>query len=515
MGTTRRQRRWAAATATTAVALALTTTGVATAGPPGAGAGPGAPGAGYPGHQPPQLQPAVPAVPASDIDWEVADPAFDHDPATGERGEPFTPLLDEQGAPRTRVLTGVDSGAAYRIEVPLAGWNGEVVFWEHGYRGTGPVLYVSDPAGDLRETYVDAGYAWAASSYSANRYDVPAGAVSTERLARLFDDLVAPASRRYLQGVSMGGHVIGELLERQQVPWSGAAPMCGVMGDVEQFDIRLDYNLVAQALAEVDGFPIPEDYVDAVIPLIKERLGLPDEPVGDNPPLTERGEVLRDVVIDLTGGPRPGDEAAFTYWEGLDFQLARFADDPTGSLSGVTPGWLAENVGTRYPTSYTFPDGTTLNEAVERVAAAPGARRTGPDAYVPDLTAAFEVPVLSVHTLGDLFVPFEHQQVYAAEAADLGTGDLLVQRTVRSAGHCEFTPEEYATTFTDLVRWVESREAGSAELRPAGEDVLSPSAVADPAFGCRFTTPVETVPEEEIGTRRLYDPCPAGTAPPA
>ena len=57
-------------------------------------------------------------------------------------------------------------GAAYRVEVPLD-WNGDVVFWEHGYRGTGTTLHVSDPGYDLRRTYVENGYAWAASSYSA------------------------------------------------------------------------------------------------------------------------------------------------------------------------------------------------------------------------------------------------------------------------------------------------------------------------------------------------------------
>ncbi len=231
-----------------AAALALTAA-PAVAAPPPAVQPPGLAGAATnptdPTWQPVQASPRQPLVPAKSIEWTIADPAF-------------APLTNAAGAPTTRVLFGVDHGAAYRIEVPLQGWNGDVVFWEHGYRGTGTRLTVDNPGYGLREHYIANGYAWAASSYSANRYDIEAGVESTERLAKLFDRLVAPADQRYLQGVSMGGHVIGVLLERRRgVEWDGAAPMCGVMGDRELFDFFLSYNLAAQALAGVDAYPDP------------------------------------------------------------------------------------------------------------------------------------------------------------------------------------------------------------------------------------------------------------------
>ena len=457
-----------------------------------------------PGFQPVQPSPTVPAVSRKDIPWTIADPAFDYSPTTGQ-GAAFTPLVDEAGAPRTRILTGIDAGASYRIEVPLTGWNGDVVFWEHGYRGTGTTLYVDSPAFDLRTTYADAGYAWAASSYTANRYDIQAGMWATERLATVFDKLVAPADDRYLQGVSMGGHIIGGLVQRQAVDWAGAAPMCGVMGDLLQFDYPVDYNLVAQSLAGVDAFPFstPEEY-SAAIPTIKEKLGLPTSPVGPNPALTRRGQVLRDVVIDLTGGPRPGAKNAFTFWEGQTFSLGRFADDPIGSLGGVTAGRVGTNADTLYPTSFAFPDGTTLNSRVERVAAAPGTRAPGGPITLLD-AGRITVPVLSVHTLGDLFVPFQHERLYAAEAQQAGTAGLLVQRAMRAAGHCEFTPEEAAQTFSDLTSWVESVEAGTP-VRPAGDDVLNRTTVARSDFGCRFSAGVTP-------TRALFPACPTPSAP--
>src|SRR5690349_24405887 len=69
----------------------------------------------------------------------VADPDCEPD------GTPFTAL------PGAIVHTGVRAGAAYRIEVPKK-WNGRLVVYAHGYRGTGTTVYVSSP--ELRQHYL-------------------------------------------------------------------------------------------------------------------------------------------------------------------------------------------------------------------------------------------------------------------------------------------------------------------------------------------------------------------------
>jgi hypothetical protein len=111
----------------------------------------------------------------------------------------------------------------------------------------------------------------------------------------------------------------------------------------------------------------------------------------------------------------------------------------------------------------------------------------------PALTAKFQIPVLTLHTLGELFVPFRMEQVYARRALEAGGADLLVQRAIRGRSHCEFTSLELTTAFDDLVNWVENG------VKPEGDDILDPLAVADPAFGCKFT-PV---------THNLVPACPA------
>ncbi|CCG01941.1 lipase/esterase [Blastococcus saxobsidens] len=449
--------------------------------PPGKAAG--HPSAGQKGWQPVQVSPQEPLF---TLEWTIDPSAI-----------PFEPLTAEDGTPITRVLYGTHEGAAYRIEVPLGDkWNGDVVFWEHGYRGTRTALTVDNPGYGLRETYIANGYAWAASSYSANRYDIEAGVRSTEELAKLFDEKVGEADQRYLQGVSMGGHVIGVLLERDSgVEWAGAAPMCGVMGDRELYDFFLDYNLLAQTLADVDAYPIPTDYVTTYVPEIKDELR------NEDGTLNERGQVLENLVTEISGGPRPGAENAFAFWEGRNFVYGVVAAEP-GGLDGVAPGPVWSNVDTDYPDKRIVPggvlvgDGKTLDEAIERVAPAPEARRSGPDAYVPDITGDIDVPVLSIHTLGDYYVPFSMEQYYAADVREQGNKRLLVQRAIRAAGHCEFTNAEAADQFLDLVDWVENG------VKPEGASVLNRNVVADPAYGCEFTS------TGTGGTRGLYAPCP-------
>lgn len=86
-----------------------------------------------------------------------------------------------------------------------------------------------------------------------------------------------------------------------------------------------------------------------------------------------------------------------------------------------------------------------------------------------------------MHTLGDFFVPFVHQQLYRKGAEANGSQDLLVQRAIRAPGHCGFSGSEFSTALVDLVTWV------NFGIRPGGDDVLDPEVVADDQYGCDYT----------------------------
>jgi pimeloyl-ACP methyl ester carboxylesterase len=377
------------------------------------------------------------------------------------------------GTDTTR-LWGVHAGAGYRIEVPSE-WNGVLVLYAHGFRGTGLELTVSNPR--IRQYLVTNGYAWAASSYGKNGYDVRQGVKDTHALGELFNALVGHPRRTYLTGHSMGGHVTGVAIEQYPRAYVGALPMCGVMGDKELFDYFLDYNLVAEALAGIPGtFPFPADYQTAIVPSIRAALG-PAWPVVLNP----QGEKLRGVLQNISGGPRPGFPVSFASWANFLFTVGTTAPD-----QGVAPGNVQDNWATLYQIDSDpalSPDEVALNGSVLRVAEDPqGARRDGL-ANIPAITGRLPIPVLSLHTIGDLFVPFSMEQIYARRAAARGASGLLVTRAIRDHGHCGFALPEEERAFADLVDWVENG------VEPAGDDVLDAGNVASPTFGCQFTVP--------------------------
>ena len=97
------------------------------------------------------------------------------------------------------------------------------------------------------------------------------------------------------------------------------------------------------------------------------------------------------------------------------------------------------------------------------------------------ISGDIQIPVLTLHNLGDLFVPVLNEVEYASRVAANGKSDLLVQRAIRGVLHCDFTPVEFVTAFAELAAWE------SFGVKPAGDDWLDPAAVADPLFGCAFT----------------------------
>jgi pimeloyl-ACP methyl ester carboxylesterase len=383
---------------------------------------------------------------------------------------PFDAL---SGTSTTR-LWGVHGNAGFRIEVP-DNWNGDLVMYAHGFRGTGLELTVSNPR--IRRFLVERGYAWAASSFSKNGYDVKEGVKDTLALAQLFNARVGHPRRTWITGHSMGGHITGVAIEQYPQVFAGALPMCGVMGDNELFDYFLDYHLVAQALAGIPArFPFPADYAATVVPAAKAALwtAFPFVPNANGLPLF-------GVMINQSGGPRPEAATSVALW--ADFLFTLGVGD--GTL-GVAAGNVQDNSATVYQIDVDpalSPAELALNAAVLRVAQDPQGRHPNGLANIPPISGRLPIPVVSIHTIGDLFVPFSMEQIYAWRAAAVGAADLLVTRAIRDHGHCGFAVQEEEAAFAALVDWVVN------DVKPAGDDILNPAAVADPKFGCQFSLP--------------------------
>lgn len=396
---------------------------------------------------------------------------------------PFNAL---SGTTTTR-LFGVHGGAGYRIEVP-ENWNGELVLYAHGFRGSGLLLTVDNPP--IRRYLIEHGFAWAASSYATNGYDVTQGVKDTHDLGTLFNDLVGHPSRVYFTGTSMGGHITGVAIEQYRNAYDGAMPMCGVMGDNKLFDYFVENHLAAHVLAGLDvPFPFPAGYSTTIVPQLRTAFGItpPPIPPAMPPPLTPLGEKFAGVVENLSGGDRPMFEQAFRFsFTGGNFLLAQGVGSAEGTRTNIDtvyqidadPALSAEEI--------------ALNANILRIDLDPQARREQGLAGVPAISGSFSMPVVSLHTLGDLFVPFSMEQIYARRAAANGVSDLLVTRAIRDINHCGFNTTEMERGFADLVNWVANG------VKPAGDDILTPAMVADPNFGCKFT----------VGSHALAPACP-------
>jgi hypothetical protein len=191
---------------------------------------------------------------------------------------------------------------------------------------------------------------------------------------------------------------------------------------------------------------------------------------------TPAGLRFTSLIREITGGERP------FFLEGMQEQyLANFGFlliDP-GRETPLTKAATNEDI------LYEIDDALGLSDAkvdaeIRRIPPVPGFRDAGayPD-RVPT-TGRIQVPLLTLHNTGDLFVPISHEVEYRAKAEAAGTGDLLVQRAIRAGGHCQFSEEERTAAWEDLVAWVRDGE------KPAGDDLSGD--LSD--IGREFTNPI-------------------------
>jgi hypothetical protein len=419
------------------------------------------------------------------------------------------------------VHSGILHGSAYRIEVPR-NWNGELVMFAHGFAGTGNVVSVGDP--QLRAWFVAHHYAWAASSYRQNGYNVGDGVQDTHDLKVNFSRLAhrkAPTTT-YMSGLSMGGEITAVGIEHYRGDYDGAMPYCGVLGANKLFDYFTGANTTAAALtgttirypdSAAAGAAYSPEFDQTVLQSELPALGIDTKPGGASftSHLTDTGRTWADAVQQISGGTRPGFREALTkYWN--TFGFAPLTNIPflfglypglTGGTSGYADGNVVDTTRTTYQLDSDpalSPAEKTLNQQVLRVAATNTPTTDPTKTQLPDVAGTPHIPVLSMHDIDDLFVPFSMEQVYARQVAANGQADLFVSRAIRGTGHCEFTTDELSAGFSALVDWVHHGK------KPAGDRVLDPVAVRNGTFGCQFTDPT---PGSHIFFGRV--PCPSAS----
>ena len=407
---------------------------------------------------------------------------------------------------------GVLNGAGYRVEVP-ANWNGKLVMYAHGFHGSSETipLFVSDPR--IRRYLIQNGYAWAASSYSTNYYDVRAGVEDTNALALEFTNIAAKNARTlaaptktYITGFSMGGHIAAAAIEDEakanafnKVSYAGAVPMCAVLGDTALFDQFAAIQVTAQALAGVPNYPTAK--FEEIRTLVTSAL-FTTFPSATTP----AGSKFTSVLKNITGGERPMFNQGLAFGGSFPFLWGSLGGD--GTITGILNKNILDTNGFTYVIDGDVAGSAALNTSSQKLTAAPDANRLRTDGlrWIPKANGEFKIPVVSIHTLGDLVVPFSMEQVYQKRVATKGNSAWLVQRAIRGASHCDFTIAEQVDAFEAMIKW--ERHG----IKPAGDDVVTAATVAAPSYGCTFTK--NTLgPDEAAGVAQLRAGIAASSAP--
>jgi pimeloyl-ACP methyl ester carboxylesterase len=393
--------------------------------------------------------------------------------ATTVKAPDFTAL------PGAKASFGILDKAGYEIEMP-DNWNGELVMYAHGFAGFGTEVAVQTPPSAIRSYLITNGFAWAASSYSENGYDPGIGADDTLALKQFFIQKFGAPKRTYLAGASMGGNVVALALENQAKEYDGALSMCGALGGIEEIDYLVSWVAVAEYTSGL-SFPIGTpgaNLTSLFLQDVPRELGSPANP-------TAKGKQFANVIKNLTGGTRPFFAEGFQDQYTINFGLALL--DPERKM-------LVTRAATNAGATYHIDAGLGLTDAqlaagVRVFASDPASRNAEAHPDAVPTTGKISVPLLTLHGTGDLFVPITMEQSYKAKVAAAGKSDLLVQRAIRSGGHCKFSDAELTTAFQDLVSWVKDGK------KPAGDDLSGD--LTD--IGRQFTNPLR--PGDPGGTK--------------
>jgi pimeloyl-ACP methyl ester carboxylesterase len=364
------------------------------------------------------------------------------------RPEPEGVTLEDpafEPLPGARADFGRLGGSVYQIEVP-DDWNGRLVLEMHGYGELGPEARVAPP--DFRRYLIGHGIAWGASSFSSTSLIPGRAADETAALWDYFARTYGRPTRSYVTGYSMGGAATHVAAERHPDRFDGALALCGAAGQTHALRIGTDFFVAAAYAAGVSQAEFDAAAGD-IGGLVRDRM----RPALRDPQVHEQFE---DILIDLTGGPRPFAREGIhaeeeTNWERsqllVSAKLARNQDRTyrLGPMSNITS--------------------EEFNRAAIRFTTNDEARQAFLDGS--ETTGKVQMPLVTLHSTGDGQVPFDQARIYRRSVERAGKSDLMVQRVVADPGHCGFRTTEIETAFEALMGWVErgDKPQGTDDLR--------------------------------------------------
>lgn len=337
------------------------------------------------------------------------------------------------------------SGSKYRICMPAAGWNGNLIVWAHGFQDAGtPVQIPEDQlcfAGlCLNELVNSLGFGFATNSYSKTGLAIVEGRNDILDLVEIFRAQKGLPGSVYLVGASEGGIITALALEQNANVFSAGVSACGPIGD---FPRQINYFGDARATFQY--------FFPGLIP------GPPFAPPAD---LVQVWSPFYDLVVE----PQvlaPANRARLDEW----VRVAKLPYDPADYLGSVAVSvrdvlrYSVVNLndaaqvlgGMPFDNAWRFYTGSSndlaLNLGVPRIAAAAAAlsAMNGPG-YAT--TGQLTRPLVTIHTRLDQQVPYFHQEIYTVKT--FLSGDFITRHLpleVDRFEHCNFTTDEVILAF--------------------------------------------------------------------
>jgi pimeloyl-ACP methyl ester carboxylesterase len=413
----------------------------------------------------------------------------------------------------TKVTGKLPDGAKYKIECPGGTWNGTLLLYSHGYVTPGspnPATDVGDPL--TGAALLGQGFALAGSSYASTGWAIQQAIPDQIATLNVFGTMFTKPTRTIAWGHSLGGIITAGLIQTHPKMFAGALPMCGVLsGGVATWNTALDgafafKHLVAPAVKLVHitdpngNLAAAEQAVAKAQKTRKGRARL------------ALGAALSDTpgwFTPLSKQPAPSDfkgqEHNQYLWESqVDFPFAFALRAELEARAGGNPSWntgvnyfkdLSKSADLREVRALYHAAGLSLHSDVSKLNRASRIRADKAALTYLKQNITFngniQVPVLTLHTVGDGLVVPENEQAYRSVVDRAGKGALLRERFVHRAGHCAFTPAETLTAMQVLLNRLNT---GSWHDSAIGSAALNSQAAAlGPALNV-FVSPVTGKP---------------------
>lgn len=344
------------------------------------------------------------------------------------------------------------SGALYTICFP-PDWNGDVVYWAHGYVSPFAPLALPDDEVDgtpISNIVLGLRFAYATTSYRANGLVAVDAVGDLVELAQAVQTLVPDHRFDYLVGGSEGGLATALALERQPAAFDGGVIACAPTGTFRGqvryfFDVRAVFDVLFPGILPGSATDPPADLIanweTTYAPAVQAAL------------IAQPGRTAQLLnVVGIAVDPNDPSSAVTSVLAALWYNVYA-TDDAREKLGGVP-------VNNRYAWYSGSANDFLLNLRVERTRG-DAAALAALDTY--EANGRLRRPAQGIHTRYDPIIPYWQAQIYSVEAL-FGSGLRLLSVPSDNYGHCAFDAEEVLASFAILV------------LRVTGANLLASSA---------------------------------------